>query len=118
MGPSLAKKIPNNNVDPLSYMGNRNTHSILLKQVESEEVSNIIKEMKNGSPGWDEIHAKIIKKTYLTFIGPLTHVCNLSILKGCFPSELKLAKVVPIFKADCPSTYTNYRPVSVLPCFS
>ena len=115
VGPSLAQKIPNNNVDQLSYMSTRNTHSILLKQVESGENS---KEMKNASPGWDEIHAKIIKNTYLTFIGPLTHVCNLSILKGCFPSELKLAKVVPIFKADCPSTYTNYRPVSVLPCFS
>ena len=45
-------------------------------------------------------------------------MCNLSILYGCFPSELKLAKVVPIFKADCPSVYTNYRPVSVLSCFS
>ena len=48
----------------------------------------------------------------------MTHVCNLSILKGCFPSELKVAKVIPLYKAESPSVYTNYRPVSVLTCFS
>ena len=62
VGPSLAKKIPVNNVNPLSYMGNRNIHCILLKDVETSEVSKIIKEMKNSSPGWDDIHAKIVKK--------------------------------------------------------
>ena len=99
-------------------MGTRNVNCILLKPVDTTEVSKILKEMKESSPGWDEIQAKIVKKTFISFIAPLTHICNLSILKGCFPSELKLAKVVPIFKADCRSTYTNYRPVSVLSCFS
>ena len=31
---------------------------------------------------------------------------------------MKVACVVPLFKADGQSLFTNYRPVSVLPCFS
>ena len=37
---------------------------------------------------------------------------------GVFPSELKLAKVVPIFKSGDSSKITNYRPISVLSFFS
>ena len=110
VGPTLASKIPNNGVDPLSYMNTRNENSIFLEPVNATEVSKIIKEIRSASPGWDDIHAKIVKKTYLHFIQPLTYVCNLSILNGCFPTELKTAKVIPLYKADSPTVYTNYRP--------
>ena len=52
------------------------------------------------------------------FIEPLTHLINLSLRSGVFPSELKLAKVVPIFKAGDTSAINNYRPISVLSFFS
>ena len=40
---------------------------------------------------------------------------SLSIEKGCFPEELKLAEVSPIFKKKDDLDKENYRPVSVLP---
>ena len=43
---------------------------------------------------------------------------NESLKSGVFPSELKRAKVVPIFKSDDSSLLTNYRPISVLSFFS
>ena len=36
---------------------------------------------------------------------------------GDFPEELKLAKVIPIYKADNEQHIQNYRPISVLPFF-
>ena len=42
---------------------------------------------------------------------------NLSIVKGIFPDDLKIAKVIRIYKADNISHISNYRPISVLPCF-
>ena len=43
---------------------------------------------------------------------------NLSISNGIVPDQMKIARVVPLFKADDQSLFTNYRPVSVLPSFS
>ena len=49
---------------------------------------------------------------------PLAHIGNLSFDTGIFPVELKIAKIVPIFKSGDDCIFTNYRPVSVLPVFS
>ena len=48
----------------------------------------------------------------------LTHIINLSISQGHFPSELKLTKVIPIYKSGDKQIIENYRPISVLPFFS
>ena len=42
---------------------------------------------------------------------------NLSITQGVFPKQLKLAKVIPLFKSGDPMTFSNYQPMSVLPLF-
>ena len=38
--------------------------------------------------------------------------------KGIFPDQLKIAKVTPIFKQGEGYLVSNYRPISVLSCFS
>ena len=39
---------------------------------------------------------------------------NLSFMTGVFPSVLKTAKVVPVFKKDSKFHYNYYRPISLL----
>ena len=51
-------------------------------------------------------------------IFPLMYITNISFQTGAFTRELKIANVVPIFKAGDEMFFTNYRPVSVLPVFS
>ena len=55
--------------------------------------------------------------TYPSFNEPLIHILNLSVTYGIFPSELKLAKVIPLYKVNGFMVFSNYRPVSVLPVF-
>ena len=49
---------------------------------------------------------------------PLVHIFNLSMSTGIFPDQLKLAKVVPVYKSGDSDSCNNYRPISVLPVFS
>ena len=37
--------------------------------------------------------------------------------KWVFPDDLKIAKITRIYKAGDSSDISNYRPISVLPCF-
>ena len=60
----------------------------------------------------------VTKKCLGELCKPLKYLFNLSIVKGIFPDDLKIAKVTPIYKTDNSSNISNYRPISVLPCFS
>ena len=58
------------------------------------------------------------KKCIDHYTDPLTHIINNSIQEGVFPSALKLARVVPLFKSGDSNQITNFRPISVLTFFS
>ena len=58
---------------------------------------------------------KMLTKVY---IKPLTYLINISIKQGIFPEELKMAKVIPIYKSDDKQLIQNYRPISVISYFS
>ena len=64
------------------------------------------------------ISLSIIKRSICSVSSPLTHIVNLSITHGIVPDELKIARVIPIFKSGDKALFSNYRPISVLPCFS
>ena len=49
---------------------------------------------------------------------PLTYTINLSISQGHFPDELKLDKVIPIYKSGDKQSIEYYRSISVLSFFS
>ena len=91
--------------------------SMVLTDVTSTEVRNVIASLKNSSSGHDEFPPFVGNSCVDAFIEPLTHLINLSLRSGVFPSELKLAKVVPIFKAGDTSAINNYRPIFVLSFF-
>ena len=49
---------------------------------------------------------------------PLAIIFNTSIESGSFPTKLKIAKVIPLFKAgDVTAPNSNYRPISLLSIF-
>jgi hypothetical protein len=59
-----------------------------------------------------------LKNLILQLVLPLTHIFNLSFRFGVVPHQLKIAKIVPIFKSGDPLLVDNYRPISLLSNFS
>ena len=70
------------------------------------------------STGFDNISSWLIKKLNTSICNPLAVVINKSLEQGCFPEKLKIAKVVPIYKAKNREQFNNYRPISLLPSLS
>ena len=100
------------------YITKVNT-SIESQPLSINELKDVFFSLKiNKSPGHDGVSFNVIKKCFGELCEPLKYLFNLSIVKGIFPDDLKIAKVTPIYKADNSSNISNYRPISVLPCFS
>ena len=49
-----------------------------------------------------------------SYISVLNKILNTSLERACFPNQLKLAEVTPVFKKEDELNKENYRPVSVL----
>jgi hypothetical protein len=92
-----------------------NVNSIRLYETDEQEVLSIIKSL-NSSNTYDvyELSTHIIKSVAQFIAQPLAHVFNESIKEGTFPSNLKMGKVLPIFKAKDNFKIENYRPISIL----
>jgi hypothetical protein len=118
VGPTLARKIPTCNVSPSSYLHAKCPSSIFLNPTCEIEVTKILKNCKKASAGWDEIRSDLVSIISTSIVTPLTYLLNLSLSQGVFPNELKLAKIIPLYKAGDKMIITNYRPISVLPFFS
>ena len=112
----LASKITST-LNPMTYISNIE-NSIFVPDVTENDVWNVIVQLKNSSAGWDHFPAIVAKQCINGYITPLTHVFNLSLIQGVFPSELKLARVVPIYKNGDRQQITNYRPISITSFFS
>ena len=95
IGPNLARNIQKQSVTPFSFMGQSWVNSIYLHEVTSEEVINILQSLKNGAAGYDWINASTLKLVSSLIVNPLRYICNLSLIEGVFPTELKIANVLP-----------------------
>ena len=68
--------------------------------------------------GFDNISSKLMKYIIDYIIESITHILNQSLSSGIVPNQMKIAKVVPIYKSSDQNTFKNYRPVRLLPAFS
>ena len=119
IGPKLASGIKHTGKDFFDYLLNPTQKSLFMKPILADEIVKIISKFnQNKSPGHDGIGNFIVKNVAHIISGPLADIFNLSLSTGSVPEQLKVAKVIPIYKKENVEIFSNYRPVSVLPCFS
>ena len=118
IGPKLASMIPES---PTKFDQYLNSHQTLMGEANltDDEIKEALRSLKpNKSPGYDNISSSVVNETSDIFFTPLKYIFNLSLQQGILPENLKIAEVSSIYKKDEELLLTNYRPISVLPCFS
>ena len=101
------------------YLKESNCNSMFLFEIEETEILNLVNHCKHKtSTDYNNINMVIVKKVIGDIVKPFTYICNMSFVQGVFPDQMKVAKVIPLFKSGQKNVFTNYRPVSLLPQFS
>ena len=97
-------------------MNNPSKKSFFLEPVTENEVLKVVNSSPNKtSMDHSGINFALVKECISFLAIPISHIAN---EMGFFPDRMKIAKVIPIFKSGLKDSFTNYRPVSLLPQFS
>ena len=116
---NINKTIPRTPNSPLRYLDSAIGNCLFLSPVTHLEIEDVIANLNSSkSIGPNSVPINILKLVKRDISHPLAEIVNQSFLKGTFPSKLKVAKVVPVFKRGDSEIWSNYRQISLLPIFS
>ena len=117
VGHKFASKIkaPRNNATDYLKLLNYNKNSLFMTPTSREEVVKLINNLPpKKSSGHDNIDNTLLKEIKHEISGALSDIFNRSISTGTFPTRMKLAEVVPLYKSKDRQLTENYRPISLL----
>ena len=101
------------------YLKNQTDTRFKFHVVDMKLILEIITKLKNKSSyGHDNISNKILKREKDTLLKPITFLVNQMLTTNHYPTELKIARVKPLFKSGDSAIFSNYRPISLLPSIS
>lgn len=90
-----------------------------LAAVTTDDIKSVVAKMPvNKATGDDRIPVKVIKDNINLLCIPICHIFNHAFTCRIYPSSLKTAKVVPVYKSGDSNNPENYRPMSVLSCLN
>ena len=114
----LNNNIPSTDVSFRDYLPDPVINSFVCQHTSIREVKSIIKDLKIASPGYDDVHVKVVKECSEEISIFLEFIINKSFDEGVFPDALQIARISPVFKKGDKSNFTNYRPIAILSTFS
>lgn len=117
----IKSKIPTTDCNFTSFLPDHTYENNAFKfsHVTFIQVRDTINSIKNkNSRDHYGLSIALVKLVLNVIVYPLTKLINMSIDAGIYPSSLKIAKVVPIFKKGNADDFNNYRPISLVPTIS
>jgi len=114
----INSRIPPSRNCPLQYLGPRNVNSMFAEPSSAADVVAVISSLKNKSCNLTTVPVFIFKYFSNVLSSIISNIFNMSLESGIFPTQLKLARVIPVHKAGSTSSLNNYRPISTLPILS
>jgi hypothetical protein len=119
-GVNISETVNPSNIEPDDFLPpNPNPPTLTLGITSPATINSTIQNFTTKhSTDLDGISTHLLKSVSLAICTPLSHIFNLSINQGTFPTKLKKSRTVPIFKSGNPEICDNYRPISLLSSFS
>ena len=117
LGERFANDIGQPNIPINKYLSkiNRNPSTLFLSPTDKHEIDKLISSLPNKkNAGYDKINNVLLKELCPVIVGPLSLIFNKSLLEGTFPTQMKLAEMVPLYKAKEKYLVDNYCPISLL----
>ena len=112
---NIRKDIPFSSKSFSSFLKNPVPNTMFLSPTDSLEVLDCISSLKlNKTSGSCSIPSNILSLIKADISFPLAKLINFSFLTGIFPSCLKTAMVIPVYKKGSKLELNNYRPISLL----
>ena len=101
------------------YLKNDLDCSFQFNNVTEDDDKSVMSNIKSKtSSGYGHISTKLLKSIQHVLIPAISHLINQSINTGLFPDQLKIAKVVLIFKKKDNMNIENYLSISLLSSIS
>ena len=86
------------------------------QQITTAQIAKVVQRLVNGkATGIHNIPIKVLKHSIHLIAPILMDIFNLSISTKIFPDDLKVLKVVPVYKSGERENLNNYGPIAVLP---
>jgi len=112
VGKNVQSKIPKQNETFENGISHNITTNMFKTSTDPVNIIDTTKTLKRKtSSGFDEISTKLLSEIIEDIAYPLTYIINLLFSKGIVPENMKIAKVIPIYKSGEISKLNNYRPI-------
>ena len=95
----LVSEIPSTNKSPESYLRNRNPKSFFLSNIETNEIEDVINDLKDNGCGIFKFSTKVLNEVKSIISRTLSTIINLCATQDYFPAQLK--------KKDAKHLYTR-----------
>ena len=89
--------------------------------ISEASILGVIKKLKpKTSAGVDCVSNKLLKQIAHLIINPLHYLINLSLQTGFVPQQIKISKIIPLYKTGSgdKNNFSNYRPISIISSFA
>lgn len=108
--------ISTHNMDAPNFLGAPSVNTAFFEPTTPDEVYSAFISLKNSKArDIDGLQIKPIKFAMDFIVPTFTHVFNVWLSTGVYPTKMQLAKVTAVFEAGDRNHMSYYRPVPVLP---
>ena len=114
----LDSKLPTSEIDPMTYLTGYFENPMPNPTTSLSDIIKVIKSLKSKPCRTNDFSTVIIKENSHLIASPLHLLFNQSLIQGIFPTQLKKASIIPLYKKGDTNDMGNYRPIALLNIFS